>query len=280
VVSVLLAAAAVAWPRITPVAVVVASRRHRKRKELGDRYRAFRSRRLGETKLLALFLEAVRLPIRPAVAKDVLVAWGYTETGERVLLDVCLGRNERHEDWLAMGERLVRRSLQPPRLVVADGTPGLTRAAERVWSTSDRQCCAVHLLRDLLRDLPDHQDLRDRVRSGYWAALDEACSEGQAQLRMQSLVEGLKGDHPGAAASLAENLPALSVHLRYPLALRKQLRSTNLWENREGVVPRRARLIDRVAGESDCLRLSWAVLDLVVAGKPGPDPTRGITASR
>jgi hypothetical protein len=33
----------------------------------------------------------------------VLVAWGLTEDGERVLLAVMLGVRESHEDWLALG---------------------------------------------------------------------------------------------------------------------------------------------------------------------------------
>ena len=60
-------------------------------RELRDRYRAFRARSLAEVKLLVLFLDAIYLPTRPSGAREgVLVAWGYTEEGERVLLDVCL----------------------------------------------------------------------------------------------------------------------------------------------------------------------------------------------
>jgi hypothetical protein len=35
-------------------------------------------------------------------------------------------------------------------------------------------------------------------------------------------------EYPSAAACLADDLPALTVHLAYPLRLRKRLRSTNL----------------------------------------------------
>jgi hypothetical protein len=41
----------------------------------------------------------------------------------------------------------------------------------------------------------------------------------------------LQTDYPSAAACLAEDLPALCVHLRYPLRLRKRLRSINLLES-------------------------------------------------
>ena len=68
-------------------------------KELRARYRAFREHGLGEVELLVLFLDAIYLPTRPSGAKEgVLVAWGYDETGQRVLLDVVLGQRERFED--------------------------------------------------------------------------------------------------------------------------------------------------------------------------------------
>ena len=98
-------------------------------RELRDRYRAFRARSLGEVRLLALFCDAIYLPVRPAGPKEgVLVAWGFTTDGTRLLLDVCLGQRERTEDWLDLGRGLIRRGLRSPLLVVSDGAPGLIAA--------------------------------------------------------------------------------------------------------------------------------------------------------
>jgi transposase-like protein len=41
----------------------------------------------------------------------VLVAWGFTEQGERVLLSVMLGMRESHEHWLELGRDLIARGL-------------------------------------------------------------------------------------------------------------------------------------------------------------------------
>jgi transposase-like protein len=57
--------------------------------------------------------------------------------------------------------------------------------------------------------------------------------------------------------------------LRYPLHLRRRLRSTNLLERSLGEVQRRVRVIGRFPGETSCLSLCWAVLDLVIAGARG-----------
>ena len=76
--------------------------------ELRDRFAAFQRRGLYDIHVAALFLGAVFLSVRPDGPKEgVLVAWGFTDTGERVLLSVLLGMRESHEDWLALGRDLI-----------------------------------------------------------------------------------------------------------------------------------------------------------------------------
>jgi putative transposase len=69
-----------------------------------------------------------------------------------------------------------------------------------------------------------------------------------------------------AAACLADDLEALTVHLGYPLKHRRVWRSTNLLERSLGEVKRRTKVIGRFPSETSCLSLCWAVLDLVIAG--------------
>ncbi len=77
-----------------------------------------------------------------------LVAWGFTEGDERVLLSVSLGMRESFEDWQAPGRDLISRGLGAPMLIVADGAPGLIKAIELCWPASDRQRCCVHRARN------------------------------------------------------------------------------------------------------------------------------------
>jgi putative transposase len=238
--------------------------------ELRDRYRAFRAWSLAGIRLLALFLDAIYLPVRPEGPREgVLVAWGFDQDGERVLLDLCLGQRERLEDWLELGRGLTARGLAEPLLVVGDGAPGLVRAITELWPGADRQRCAVHRLRNVLAKLPKQPALHDRVRAAYWAALDEAAGPDQADAGLRALVGELERDYPSAAACLADDLPALTVHLRYPLRLRKRWRSSNLLERSLGEVRRRTKVMGRFPGETSCLSLSWAVMDLVIAGGRG-----------
>ncbi len=239
-------------------------------RELRDRYRAFRAGSLADVRLLALFCDAIYLPVRPDGPKEgVLVAWGFTTDGERVLLDVCLGQRERADDWLDLGQGLIARGLRSPLLVVADGAPGLIRAVTELWPDADRQRCAVHRLRNVLAKLPKRPGLHERVRAAYWAALDGATTPQEAEHGLRTLVGELAREYPSAAACLADDLLALTVHLLYPLRLCKRLRSTNLLERSLEEVRRRTKVIGRFPGETSCLTLAWAVMDLVIAGGRG-----------
>jgi putative transposase len=229
--------------------------------ELRERFEAFTRRDLYEVGLVALFLDAIFLNVRPTGPKEgVLCAWGFTEEGERVLVQVMLGMRESHEDWLELARDLIARGLGAPLLIVADGAPGLIKAVEQCWPASDRQHCSVHRARNLIAKLPERE--RERVRRAYWHALDEAKHERDATERLQALVSELeRAGYASAARRLSDDFDALVVHLRYPLRHRKRWRSTNLLERTLGEVKRRTKVIGSFPGEESCLSLVWAVLD-------------------
>jgi transposase-like protein len=243
--------------------------------ELRERFEQFRRRDLYDLHLAALFLDAVFLSVRPDGPKEgVLVAWGFTEDGERVLVSVMLGMRESHEDWLALARDLIARGLGAPMLIVADGAPGLIKAIEQCWPASDRQHCAVHRVRNLLAKMPERE--RERVRRTYWQALDDAINDGDGKQRLQALVDELdRAGYTAAARCLADDLDALVVHLRYPTRHRRRWRSTNLLERSLGEVKRRTKVIGRFPGETSCLTLVLAVLDLYIT-----HATHGVRSSQ
>jgi transposase-like protein len=232
--------------------------------ELKERFERFRCRDLYEIRLVALFLDATFIAVRPDGPKEgVQVAWGFTEDGERILLAVSLGMRESFEDWQALGRDLISRGLGPPMLIVADGAPGLTKAIEQCWPMSDRQRCCVHRARNLYAKVPERE--RERVKHAYWQALDDAISEQDAKQRLQALLGQLDTDgFTAAARCLSDDLDALVVHLRYPVRHRRRWRSTNLLERSLGEVKRRTKVMGRFPGQTSCLTLVWAVLDLLI----------------
>ena len=80
--------------------------------------------------------------------------------------------------------------------------------------------------------------------------------------RTRSSTSSTAGGYTAAAKCLADDLDALVVHLRYPLRHRRRWRSTNLLERSLAEVKRRTKVIGRFPGETSCLTLVWAVLDL------------------
>jgi transposase-like protein len=239
-------------------------------RELRDRYTAFCNKSLADISVMALFLDAIYLPTRPSGQKEgVLVAWGYTTEGKRVLLAVRLGQRESHEDWLDLGRDLTRRGLRSPWLVVSDGAPGLIKAIDELWPAADRGRCAVHKLRNVVAKLPKRPGLRDEIKDKYWAALDDATDPADAERRLRELIAELERPYPSAAACLAEDLSALCIHLNYFPRLRKRFRSSNLLERSLEEVRRRTKVIGRFPGETSCLSMCWAVLDLFLAGARG-----------
>jgi putative transposase len=240
--------------------------------ELREKYHEFCCRSLSDIDLMFLFLDAIYLPVRPQGPKEgVLVAWGIDRDGRRVLLSVCLGNRESYENWLQMGRDLTRRGLEAPDLVISDGAPGLVRAIEELWPETPRQRCTVHRLRNVLSYLPNtkRSDLSEQVRRTYWSALENATTPQEAEAAIRALAATLAAKYPRAAACLLEDLPALTVHLNWPLRLRKRLRSTNLLERSLAEVRRRTKVIGRFPGETSCLTLCWAVLDLIIESGSG-----------
>ena len=120
----------------------------------------------------------------------------------------------------------------------------------------------VHKLRNVVAKLPKRPGLHDQIKAAYWAALDEATDPADAERRLRELVAELERPYPSAAACLAEDLPALCIHLNYFPRLRKRFRSSNLLERSLEEVKRRTKVIGRFPGETSCLSMCWAVLDL------------------
>src|SRR5437667_5428949 len=239
-------------------------------RELRDRYTAFCNKSLADISVMVLFLDAIYLPTRPSGQKEgVLVAWGYTTEGKRVLVAVRLGQRESHEDWLDLGRDLTRRVLRSPWLVGIDGVPGLMKAVDELCPEADRGRCAVHKLRNVVAKLPDRPGLHEEIKGAYWAALDDATDPADAEQRLRELVAELERPYPSAAACLADDLVAVCIHLKYFPRLRKRFRSSNLLERSLEEVRRRTKVIGRFPGETSCLSLCWAVLDLFLAGAHG-----------
>jgi hypothetical protein len=152
-----------------------------------------------------------------------------------VLLGLALGSRESYENWLAFGRDLVDRGLRAPALIVADGAPGLWKAARELWPSAEEQRCTVHALRNVTGKLPERHHRELKVR--WWQVFDDAASPADARRGLEAIVADDRAAYPSAMAVITANLDALVAHLRWPTEHRKRIRSTNLLERTFVEVP-------------------------------------------
>ncbi|MCA1678323.1 MAG: IS256 family transposase [Actinobacteria bacterium] len=234
-----------------------------------ERYRAWCRRRLDEHDVVYCFLDALYLKLRPSdePAEGVLVCWGVTLEGRKVLLGLALGSRESYDSWLAFGRDLIERGMRAPALVIADGAPGIWKAVAELWPAARAQRCTVHALRNVTAKLPErhHAELKAR----WWRAFDEAASPAEASAGLRAIVSDYRSAYPSAMAVIERDLDTLVEHLRFPSDHRKRIRSTNLLERTFVEVRRRTKVIGRFPGETSALCLIWAVLELASRGWRG-----------
>ncbi len=214
-------------------------------------------------------MDAIYLKVHPddTPAEGILVCWGVTLEGRKILLGLALGSRESYDSWLAFGRDMIARGLRAPALVIADGAPGIWRAVRELWPYALEQRCTVHALRNVTGKLPErhHQEVKAR----WWKAFDDASSPGEATRELQGIIVDYKTAYPSAMAVIEADLPALVTHLRFPSAHRKRIRTTNLLERTFVEVRRRTKVIGRFPGETSALSLIWAVLELSSRGWRG-----------
>lgn len=225
---------------------------------LWQEYQAFVSRDLSEFAVVYLFVDGIAERLHLGQSREaVLAAWGITEEGGKVLLHLSPGSREDTASCREFLHDLKRRGLPDPLLVITDGAPGLIRAVEECFPRSARQRCLAHRMRNLQGKVPEAlwPEFQARARACYQAA-----SPTLAQMLAEDLVRTYEGDLPTAVTCFQEDFAACIAHLRFPLAHRKAIRTTNLLERLFGEERRRTKVIPHAFGERPVLKLMYAAL--------------------
>ena len=228
-------------------------------KALWKEYQAFCERDLSGFDVIYLFLDAVyeSMRLNRGPKEGILVAWGITREGYRVLLHLTLGNKESYENWRDLLRDMVKRGLKVPLTITSDGAPGLIRAIQQMWPKSLRQRCLVHRMRNLLAKLPAEAipEVRAHLRSVFEAPTYEAGKE-----RAQEVREKYQEIYPSAMKAFSEDLEASLNHLKCPVRHRKAIRTTNLLERTFEEQKRRTKIIPRFFDEKSCLKLVFSTL--------------------
>jgi transposase-like protein len=221
-------------------------------------YEAFASRDLSEFEVEYLFVDGIAERLHLGQPREaVLAAWGILADGQKALLHLAPGTKEDTASCREFFQDMRRRGLPDPLLVVSDGAPGVIRAIEECFPRSARQRCLAHKMRNLQGKVPDDvwPEFHARARACYQAA-----SPALARLLREDIVTTYGSDLPSAVACLNDDFEACIAHLRFPLAHRRAIRTTNLLERLFGEERRRTKVIPHAFGERAVLKLMYAAL--------------------
>jgi putative transposase len=227
--------------------------------ELWKDFNKFQKRDLSHLEVECLFLDAVYESIRlqSGLGEGILCAWGILRDGRKVLIHVCLGNKESYAAWLSMLRDMVARGLRIPLSVTSDGAPGLIKAIKHVFPRSVRIHCWFHKMQNIVQKLPS--DALIEVKA-HLIAVREAPTFELGEARAQDVLRRYRKDFPSAMASFESDLQACLNHLKLPVRLRKQVRTTNLIERSFLEERRRTKVIPRFFNEKSCLKLVFATL--------------------
>jgi putative transposase len=113
--------------------------------QLWEDYQAFIAADLSDIDVEYLFCDAIFESLRRQGAKEaLLVAWCIDAQGRKHLLHLAVTNRESEASWTEFFRHLIGRGLRLPTTVTSDGTPGLVRAIEAVFSKSVRIRCWFH----------------------------------------------------------------------------------------------------------------------------------------
>jgi transposase-like protein len=221
-------------------------------------YQAFAGRDLAEFEVLYLFVDGIAERLHLGQPREaVLAAWGALADGQRTLLHLAPGTKEDTASCKEFFQDMRRRGLPDPLLVTSDGAPGIIRAIEECFPRSVRQRCLVHKMRNLQSKTPEDiwPEFRARASACYQAA-----SPALARMLRDDIVATYAADLPSAVACLDDDFEACIAHLKFPLAHRRAIRTTNLLERLFGEARRRTKVIPHAFGERAVLKLMYAAM--------------------
>lgn len=219
----------------------------------------WRERPLGEYPFL--FLDAYYEQVREdGQVRDlaVLVAVGINPQGKREILGVSVSLSEHEVHWRTFLESLKQRGLGGVQLITSDDHAGLRAARRAVFGGIPWQRCQFHLQQNAQAYVP-RKDMLSEVAADIRTIFD-APDRTTADTYLAKTVEKYSKSASRLAEWLAANIPQGLTVFAFPVAFRKQLRTTNGVERLHREVRRRARVVSIFPNPASCLRLVSAIL--------------------
>lgn len=186
----------------------------------------------------------------------VVTAIGCDAGGWRRVLGVGVVDTESYDSWLAFLRKIRDRGVSGVELVVSDAHAGLVAAAAEVFQGAAWQRCAVHLMRDCMREAGSWRLRRrvGRIVSQVFRGRDAATVTAMYHVACDML----EGCCPRAAAILEEAEPDALAYLDFPPSHWKRLRTNNVQERTNREIKRRSRVVQAFPSSGSPVRLAGA----------------------
>jgi transposase-like protein len=228
-------------------------------KSIENDFNKWRCRDLTKLDILYLFIDGIWVALRQGTdeKEPVLVSYGITSAGNKVLLHIEAGNKESYDVAKTFIHNMKDRGLAEPLLVISDGNPGLKRAIRECFGNSFYQHCQVHKMRNILAKLPE--EVKAQMKSLIGKAFKaKTYEEGLDKAR--AIIKEFKGRFTSAMECLEKDLEATLTCLKFPAVHRTRIRTTNLLERLFGEARRRTKVLGRFPTETSALKLIYAVL--------------------
>ena len=188
----------------------------------------------------------------------VVTAIGCDAGGWRRVLGVGVVDTESYDSWLAFLRGVRDRGVAGVQLAVSDAHPGLVRALGEVLRGAAWQRCAVHLMRDCMREAGSWRLRRrvGRILSPVFRGRDAATVTAMYHVARDML----EACCPRAAAILEEAEPDALAYLDFPPSHWKRLRTNNVQERTNREIKRRSRVVQVFPSIKSPVRLGGAVM--------------------
>lgn len=225
--------------------------------EWREQYDAWRKEPLTEQ---PVYMWADGVYVKAGVEKDkaaVLVVLAAFADGTKRVLAAEPGFRESRDAWKEVLGGLVRRGLQPPRILVADGGQGLWAAvAELGWPCLEQRCWK-HKTRNVLDVLPlgEHKAALKILRS-----IPQSNTREEAEARRDAFVESYRERHPLACERLASDWQRMVAFYDLPRDHWRHLRTSNAVESPFQVVRLRTNAARRFKKAENAAAVIWKLL--------------------
>jgi len=196
-------------------------------KELLDEWRS----RTLEPFYPVLFLDALVINVKEdshIVKKSIYLALAIRLDGQKELLGLWIDQSEGAKFWLGILNELHNRGIQDILIAAVDGLTGFPEAINAVFPMTEVQLCIVHMVRNSLKFVPykDRKTVAKDLKAIYLSSDEES-----AVAALDAFAKKWDTKYPMIARSWRSRWPEVIPFLKFPMAIRKVIYTTNAIES-------------------------------------------------